>query len=82
MATGRDFGQIDNIEMPLQFLFAFVLCGLRIIEYVERVVVCVLGVDAVAGEAAAESVGAVMHRADRVNDACAVFARAVPMEDA
>ena len=82
MLTGRDLGQVYDVEVLFDLALALVLGRLRVEKYVERVVVGVLGIDAVAGETAAQAVGTIVHGADGVDDAGAVLACAVLMEDA
>ena len=81
VTAGRDLGQVYNVKVTLDLTLAFLFCGLRIIEYMERIVVGVLGIDAVAGKAAAQAVGTIVHGADRVDNAGAVLTGAVLVED-
>ena len=82
MLTGRDLGQVYDVEMLLDLALALVLCRLRVEKYMKRIVVGVFRIDAVACEAAAQAVGTIVHGADGVDDAGAVLACAVLMEDA
>ena len=67
--------------MTLNLAFALFLSRLRIIKYMERIVIGVFRVDAVAGEAAAQAVGTIVHGADGVDNAGAVLTGAVLVED-
>ena len=82
MLTGRDLGQVYDVEMLLNLALALVLCRLRVEKYMKRIVVGVFRIDAVACEAAAQAVGTIVHGADGVDDSGAVLACAVLMEDA
>ena len=82
MLTGRDLGQVYDVEMLLDLALALVLCRLRVEKYMKRIVVGVFRIDAVACEAAAQAVGTIVHGADGVDDSGAVLACAVLMEDA
>ena len=53
MTSGRDLGQVYNVKVTLDLALTLFLSRLRIIEYMERIVIGVFRVDAVAGEAAA-----------------------------
>ena len=55
MTSGRDLGQVYNVKVTLDLALALFLSRLRIIEYMERIVIGVFRVDAVAGEAAAQT---------------------------
>ena len=81
VAARGDFGQVDDVEMVFDFLFAGGLGLRRVIKYMERIVVGVLRVNAVAREAAAQPVRAVMHGADGGDDALPGFPCPVLVED-
>ena len=81
MTSGRDLGQVYNVKVTLDLALALFLSRLRIIEYMERIVIGVFRVDAVAGEAAAQAVGTIVHGADGVDNAGAVLTGAVLVED-
>ena len=81
MASGRDLGQVYNVKVTLNLALALFLSRLRIIEYMERIVIGVFRVDAVAGEAAAQAVGTIVHGSDGVDNAGAVLTGAVLVED-
>ena len=81
MTSGRDLGQVYNVKVTLDLALALFLSRLRIIEYMERIVIGVFRVDAVAGEAAAQAIGTIVHGADGVDNAGAVLTGAVLVED-
>ena len=81
MPARRDLGEVYDVEMTLDLLFAGLLGGLCVVEHVECVVIRVFRIDTVACKTAAQTIGAVVHGADRLDDACAVLACAVLVED-
>ena len=68
----RNLGKVDDIKVTFKELFTFLLDRCVIIEDVECIQIFIFGVDAVSGKTAAQTVGAVVHHGDGINDIPAV----------
>ena len=68
--------------MFIQELLAGILDVRLIIEQMERIAVCIFRIDTVSCEAAAQTVGTVMHHGDGADDFSAIGTASVLVEDA
>ena len=77
-----NFGGIDDLEMAADERLRALLRSLLVVKEVEGVKVLVVRVDAVAGEPAAQTVGAVVHDGDRLDHTLARHTPAAAVDDA
>ena len=74
--AGGDFREIDHIEMPIQKILALLAGGGAVVKQMERVIVFIFRVNPVGREPAAQTVGAIVHDGDGLDDGLPVHARA------
>ena len=82
MLSGRNAGHGCDFKMFIQELLAGILDVRLIIEQMERIAVCIFRIDTVSCEAAAQTVGTVMHHGDGADDFSAIGTASVLVEDA
>ena len=86
MVNGSDLARRDlleglDVEVPEEEFLRAHARVVVVVEDVERIILLVLGVDAVGGKAPAQAVGAVVHERDALDDVRPRKARAAAVDD-
>ena len=80
--SGGDTREVDDIEVSVDESLGLDPCFVGVVENVERILILVLRIDAVACVAAAQTVGTVMHTGDGIHDHAAVSPPAASVDEA
>ena len=76
--SGRDLLRVDDFHRLTQIRLAVLSGGSAVKKQVQRKEVAICGVDTIPGKAAAQAVGAVMHRFHALNDLVAGHPGSIP----